>query len=123
MAAVDARVLLAIDPPNLLLFDEKRGEVTDLPTYDRPLYGLAGEGRGNFWAAGAGTLLHFEIRRLDTGALAWSARGAVSSSLGVVTAAATQGETLALATESGSLLLVDSKRLSDLPVLARSASN
>ncbi|MEO8197755.1 MAG: protein kinase [Thermoanaerobaculia bacterium] len=119
---LEARVLLAIEPPELLLFDERRGDVTRLPTFDRPLYGLAAAGGSGFWGTGAATVLRFDLARAAGGALEWSVRGTVATGLGVVTASAAHGDTLALADSRGALLLLDGKVLATTPVLARGSS-
>jgi hypothetical protein len=116
MPGIEARVLLGVQPTQLPLFDDRSGGAAPLPTFDRPLYALTPASDRAFWAAGAATVLRFELERGTDGALAWSVRGTVASDLGVVTAAAAQGDTLALAGNDGGLLLFDAAPLASGPV-------
>ena len=114
---------LGIDPAELVLFDEQRGQVTRLPTFDRPLYGLAAAGDRAFWSTGAATVLRFDLARDANGAIGWTARAAIATGLGVAGAAAASGTTLALADNRGSLLLLDADTLAKAPILASSSSS
>ena len=123
LPGIQARVLLGIDPAELVLFDEQRGQVTRLPTFDRPLYGLAAAGDRAFWSTGAATVLRFDLARDANGAIGWTARAAIATGLGVAGAAAASGTTLALADNRGSLLLLDADTLAKAPILASSSSS
>ncbi len=118
LPGMQARVLLGIDPAELVLFDEQRGRVARLPTFGRPLYGLAAAGERAFWSTGAATVLRFDLARDADGAIAWTARATIATGLGVAGAAAASGKTLALADSRGSLLLLDADPLAKTALLA-----
>jgi serine/threonine-protein kinase len=118
LPGIAARVLLGIDPAELVLFDEQNGRVARLPTFDRPLYGLAAAGDRAFWSTGAATVLHFDLARNANGTIGWKARATIATGLGVAGAAAASGTTLALADDRGNLLLLDATALVAAPVLS-----
>ena len=122
LPAIGARILLGIDPAELVLFDERSGQVARLPTFDRPLYGLAAAGDRAFWATGASTVLRCDLARTADGALGWEVRATIATGLGVATAAAAAGTTLALADNRGGLLLLDADALAKVPALASGSS-
>ena len=122
LPGIQARVLLGIDPAELVLFDEPRGRVARLPTFGRPLYGLAAAGDHSFWSTGAATVLRFDLARATDGSLGWTVRSTIATSLGVAGAAAAPGTTLALADDRGALLLLDADDLAKAPILASGSS-
>lgn len=122
LPGIQARVLLGIDPAELVLFDESRGRVARLPTFGRPLYGLAAAGDHSFWSTGAATVLRFDLARDASGAIGWTVRSTIATSLGVAGAAAASGTTLALADDRGNLVLLDADDLAKVPILASGSS-